>query len=146
MAKYRKIRPPKELAKTMQFYWILSLLFALIVALFAIQNAEAVDIRFLTWQFKDISLVLVILGSAVAGAVILFIVGAMKQVKMAWKIREAEGKIRKLEIELTKLVEEKEHDGSKLKLLETELENLKNSPTDGTGEKEAADKKEAQTC
>ncbi len=120
----------------MQFYWILSLLFALIVALFAIQNAEAVDIRFLTWQFKDISLVLVILGSAVAGALILFIAGAMKQVKIAWKTRETEGRIRKLEIELAKSREEKEHDDNKIELLEIELEGLKKPSDEETKAKE----------
>ena len=59
----------------MQFYWILALVFALIVAIFAIQNASLVDIRFLNWEFADISLVLVILGSAVIGAVIIFYFG-----------------------------------------------------------------------
>ncbi|MGI6553721.1 MAG: LapA family protein [Clostridia bacterium] len=87
----------------MQFYWILALVFALIVAIFAIQNASLVDIRFLNWEFADISLVLVILGSAVIGAVIIFILGSFKQIGLIWKLKEAEGRIKKLESELQQL-------------------------------------------
>lgn len=70
-------------------------------------------------------MVLVILGSAVAGAFILFILSTMKQVKMAWKIRDIEGKVRKLETELVNTKEEKEEKENKLRLLEEEIEQLK---------------------
>lgn len=88
-----------------QVYWITALLFALIVAIFAIQNAEVVNIRFLGWQFQNISLVLVILGSASAGALFLFILGTIKQLSLALKLKEAENKIRKLENQLKELQE-----------------------------------------
>ncbi|WP_366924964.1 lipopolysaccharide assembly protein LapA domain-containing protein [Metallumcola ferriviriculae] len=63
----------------MQFYLVSALLFALLVAIFAVQNTELVTINFLAWQFKEISLVLVILGSSVIGAVFLFFLGMVKQ-------------------------------------------------------------------
>lgn len=94
------------MSELIQLYWIVALFFALLVAVFALQNAEAVDIRFLAWQFKDISLVLVIFGSAVIGALFLFLVSTIKQLTMVLKMRDAEGKIRKLEKELTHLKEE----------------------------------------
>lgn len=90
-----------------QVYWITALLFALLVSIFAIQNAEVVNIRFLGWQFQNISLVLVILGSASAGALLLFILGTIKQLSLALKLKEAEGKIRKLENQLKELQETK---------------------------------------
>lgn len=90
-----------------QVYWITALLFALIVAIFAIQNAEVVNIRFLGWQFQNISLVLVILGSASAGALFLFILGTIKQLSLVLKLKEAENKIRKLEHQLKELKETK---------------------------------------
>lgn len=86
------------------------MLFALIVAVFAIQNAEVVNIRFLTWQFQNISLVLVILGSAAIGALLLFILGTIKQVSMTLKLKDAEGKIRKLENQLKELQELQERE------------------------------------
>lgn len=107
------------------------MLFALLVALFAIQNADFVNIRFFAWQFQGISLVLVILGSAVAGAFIIFVAGAMKQFKMAWKIRDTEGKVRKLETELTKVKEEKEDEENKLQFLQKEFEQLKKALDEG---------------
>jgi putative membrane protein len=89
-------------------YWIVALLFALIVAVFAIQNAAVVNIRFLSWQFQNISLVLVILGSTAVGALLFFILGTIKQVTMTLKLRDAEGKIRKLEAQLKELQEQQQ--------------------------------------
>ncbi|HHW08115.1 MAG TPA: LapA family protein [Clostridia bacterium] len=86
-----------------QVYWVTALLFALMVAVFAVQNAETVNIRLLYWQFQDISLVLVILGSAAVGALLLFILGSIKQFSLMLRLKEAENKIRKLENQLKEL-------------------------------------------
>jgi len=63
----------------MQFYLITALVFALLVAVFAIQNTETVVIQFLAWSFS-ISLVLVILGSAAVGALVLYLFSLVKQI------------------------------------------------------------------
>ncbi|NLC77844.1 MAG: LapA family protein [Clostridia bacterium] len=91
-----------------QVYWIVAFIFALIVAVFAIQNAEVVNIRFLRWQFESISLVLVIIGSAAVGAFLFFILGTIKQVTMTLRLKEAEGKIRKLESQLAELQQQQQ--------------------------------------
>ncbi len=62
----------------MQVYLILALIFALLVAAFAIQNTAVVTINFLFWE-GSISLVLVILGSVAAGALLFFVLGVIKQ-------------------------------------------------------------------
>lgn len=62
----------------MQFYLIFSLIFALLVALFAIQNTMLVVVKFLFWQV-ELSLVLVILGSAAAGALLVLFFNLFKQ-------------------------------------------------------------------
>lgn len=72
----------------MRFYLILGLLFALLVAVFAVQNATLVDIRFLSWEFKKISLALVVLGAAAGGALMVFILSLGREVRHAWRIRE----------------------------------------------------------
>jgi len=62
----------------MQLSLIFALIFALIVAFFAIQNTTVVTIQFLFWQ-SELSLVLVILGSVAAGALLLFFINLIKQ-------------------------------------------------------------------
>ena len=57
----------------MQGYLVSALIFALLVAIFAIQNTTVVVINFLMWEFHT-SLVLVILGSALLGALLYFFI------------------------------------------------------------------------
>lgn len=101
----------------MQFYLILSLLFALIVAIFAIQNSVAVPIRFLFWRYNEAPLVFVIFGSAILGALVIGITGFAKQLKLKLKIREYKHQISKIEEEL-KLLKDK---------------NQQNNPVGGSG-------------
>jgi len=54
-----------------QIYGLLVLIFTLLVAIFAVQNAKPVDIYFLTWKFSQVSLVVVIFASTLAGALIM---------------------------------------------------------------------------
>ncbi|ACX52997.1 hypothetical protein Adeg_1917 [Ammonifex degensii KC4] len=72
----------------MQLVFLLALVFALLVAIFAVQNAVPVDIRFLGWRFSNVSLVLVILGAAVAGALVVFILGVGREWRRSREIRE----------------------------------------------------------
>jgi putative membrane protein len=55
------------------FLLILTLIFALLVAIFTIQNVLPVAINFL-WFRAEVSLVLVILGSVFAGAIIVYLI------------------------------------------------------------------------
>jgi uncharacterized integral membrane protein len=74
--------PPGETGeKGMQGYLVLALIFAIIVALFAVQNTTVVVIKFLVWE-ANISLVLVILGAAAAGAIMLFFIDFLKQISV----------------------------------------------------------------
>jgi len=57
---------------------IASMVFAMVVAIFAIQNSYTVSISFL-WFKAQIPLVLVILGSALAGALIVFLIALWRE-------------------------------------------------------------------
>lgn len=103
----------------MQLYLVSALIFALIVAIFAVQNTTMVTIAFIIWQFK-ISLVLVILGAAAIGAFCVFMVGSFKNIGVWRKHRELEGKnkllndkIKSLEEQINQLKEKEENDGGK---------------------------------
>jgi len=77
-----------------QTYFIVALLFALSVAVFAIQNTENITIKFLFWQYQGISKVLVILASAAVGAVIVLFLGFWWHFKKAIYIRQLESEIK----------------------------------------------------
>lgn len=64
----------------MQFVMVITLVFAVFVAIFALQNAYPVTVHFLDWQFEA-SLALVILISALAGAVLFGISGLVRQAR-----------------------------------------------------------------
>lgn len=87
----------------MQFYVILGLLFSLAVAIFAVQNSTSVDVKFLAWGFNDISLVLVIISSAVGGALITLLFSLPKQLRNVMKVNELTTKNQKLTAEVEKL-------------------------------------------
>jgi len=57
---------------------VLSLVCALLIAVFALQNAAAVAIRFF-WITTDVPLVLVILGSALGGSLITLLLAVWRQ-------------------------------------------------------------------
>ena len=82
----------------MQFYILLALVFALLVAIFALQNASPVGVQFFFWKL-DISLVLIILGSAVLGAVTMFLLGLARERRQAWEISQLRQEIQTLKKE-----------------------------------------------
>lgn len=84
------------------FTLVLALICALLVALFAVQNARPVAVAFLTWR-SEVSLVLIILGAAALGAVAAFLLGTLKLVQQRRTIREANQRAQRLESELERL-------------------------------------------
>ncbi len=88
-----------KMSKT-QFYFVLGLLFAVLVAIFALQNTESVDIKFLAWHFTAISKVLVILVSTIVGALVVLFLGFSWQLKRYLYIRRLEGEVESLKKEL----------------------------------------------
>lgn len=102
----------------MQLLLIFALIFALGVALFAVQNATPVEISFLFYKFQDISLVVVILVSVLTGALIVFLLSLVKQVSFLRKIRSLEKRNEALEKELQQKVEAEKED------VKVDIENL----------------------
>jgi|GEM_PF-1229189 len=85
-----------------QLYFIFGLLFAVLVAVFALQNPQPVDIDFLVWHFTGISKVLVILVSTATGALVVFLLGFSWQLRRYLYIRRLEGEVETLQKELAK--------------------------------------------
>lgn len=70
-----------------QWSLLLSLVFALIVAIFSLANVEEVPVNFLFFE-TSVPLILLILVSAVAGALIVGLYGIFRQYRLQREIRE----------------------------------------------------------
>ena len=65
---------------------LLILLFALFIAVFSIQNASPVLIRLFVWDF-NISLVLIVLGAIVFGAILMTLVASLSSLRLNKEIK-----------------------------------------------------------
>ena len=83
---------------------VLALVFALIVAAFAIQNSLPVTVSFVTWSFQT-SLVIVILGAATFGALAVMSLAVPMQIKARWGLKKALHRQGELEAEAKTLQE-----------------------------------------
>ncbi len=94
----------------MQGTIIFGLIFAILIAIFAIQNASIVALNLLMWKF-EISLAVVVLGSIIFGALVIGIFSYFKQFQLRRKNKNL-----KLEMESLKdKLEDKEEEINKLK-------------------------------
>ncbi|WP_077617992.1 LapA family protein [Bacillus sinesaloumensis] len=84
----------------MRFQWnlILGLLFALIVAIFAVVNVDSVRVNYVFGN-SDIPLILIILGSALLGGLIVGMFGILRQYKQQRQIKRLEKEIATLKNE-----------------------------------------------
>ncbi len=64
----------------------IALLFALVIALFALQNIAPVTVRFLLWEYEA-SLVFVVLGAAGLGAALAFVASLGPRVRQTREMR-----------------------------------------------------------
>ena len=105
----------------MQKNLIITLLFSIFIALFAILNASAVPINFI-FAVVDVSVALVILISASIGAIILYSMGAISKLKARKAIKEKDKMIETLNQELNELKLVKAN-------MEVEMMHSKEQPT-----------------
>ncbi len=101
----------------MQGTIIFGLIFAIIIAIFAIQNASIVALNILMWEF-EISLAVVVLGSIIFGALVIGIFSYFKQFQLKRKNRN-------LKLEIQSLKEELEDVNEKNRKLEAGIDNYK---------------------
>lgn len=82
--------------------FVISLILAVGVAIFAIQNSEPVAVKFFVSEMM-ISQALVILLSAIVGAIIAFSLGLVKQFSMSKNIKGTNKRVIELEVENSSL-------------------------------------------
>lgn len=84
----------------MQVTLIISLIFAIFIALFAAMNGGEVTINLFFWKLENVSQAMVILASAAFGAILVYLSGTMHRLKQSKKVRDLEKKVTSLEKEL----------------------------------------------
>lgn len=77
----------------MQVRFIIALVFSILVTIFALLNAQTIEVNFIFSSVR-LSLALVILGSAAIGALIAALLSAFKQITSMLKIRELEKQLK----------------------------------------------------
>lgn len=99
----------------MQLNIILMLIFAVIIALFAIMNAAVVTVSFLVTEV-EVSLALVIIISALFGAIVVILFDSFKKIKTNKQIKDLNKKVTDSEVQ--KQAKEKELEALKAQLEE----------------------------
>lgn len=80
--------------REVKFQWnlILGLLFALIIAVFAVANVNSVKINYL-FGYTEFPLILIIIGSALLGGLIVGMFGILRQYQLQRKIKKLEKEV-----------------------------------------------------
>ncbi|NQT03213.1 MAG: DUF1049 domain-containing protein [Planctomycetes bacterium] len=76
---------------------IVILLVALVLVLMTVQNPNPVSVQFLSWEAKQVPVIIIILISLLAGIIISSVLGLIKQSKLKDKIRRLQREIEHLE-------------------------------------------------
>lgn len=109
-----------------QLVLVLALVFSLLVAVFAVQNADPVTVHLLTWRF-DTSLVIVILAAAALGAALLALLGVFAQLRLGFLLKSTRGRVGQMQKELTALENERARLQEEVARLDHELRSGRES-------------------
>jgi lipopolysaccharide assembly protein A len=88
------------------FYLILALIFSLLIAIVAIANNDSVTVNYIFGR-SEISLILLILGSAFSGALVMGLISLFRTIRSALALREIRHQKDLLQKKINSLEEEK---------------------------------------
>lgn len=114
------------------FMVIAALIFSLVIALFALANQQPVTVNYFLGQ-TEISAVLLILGSAIGGALVMAMLGVVGRIKIILRLRELRFQYREQQLQLEALQEENRELQDRL---QQSVENEKQAGEAGTVEEE----------
>lgn len=113
---------------------MVALVFAVLLAVFAGQNADPVPVRFLRWE-AAVPLVVITAVTVAAGALLVGILTTFRQVRQSLRMRERQAQIRRLEAELQSSQEARQRLESRIAALEAEIAQLRAAAgTEAAGE------------
>jgi|SRR5690625_32861 len=103
-----------------QTYVIFSIIFIIIISVFAVLNIEVIEVNYLFWRGSS-PLIFVILFSVLLGGILTTVVGSKKYVQLKRKNKQLHEQVALLEIEVDKLKKNQAH--STNKSFKDEMEN-----------------------
>ncbi len=95
-----------ELAMS-QFGVILALIFSLVIAIFALANNQLIIVNYLYGK-TEISAVIVILGAAILGAFVMFLLNMFKQIKTSFHMRSLQSELGESRSQIDELKSERD--------------------------------------
>lgn len=120
----------------MQLLLVAALIFASIVAVFALQNAQTVPIRFFAWE-RETSVAVIALGAAIVGALAAVLAGLIRQVALGLRHRQLKAELGRVQSELDEERETKQALLSELARVQAALQEAEAAPLPA-GERGAA--------
>jgi uncharacterized integral membrane protein len=88
--------------RKLQLYLLVALVFALVIAVLAVQNPGAVTLKFLLWEVPNAPLVTVILGSALGGGIAVLAIDLVRFWKYGTRLRQYAHENQRLKEQLDK--------------------------------------------
>ncbi len=126
------------------FYLILALIFSLLIAIIALANNDTVTVSYLFGRC-DVSLILLILGSAFAGALVVGLFSLFRTIRSAFAFREMRQRQEALQKQVKSLEEEKLFLEAKLSRHSSVPEDEEPLKTEGTETETGQDHKNNQS-
>ena len=84
-----------------QLLVLLALVFAIVIATFAVQNTMPVSVRFLFWQADEVAVSVLVLISAALGAAAILLLGIAREVQWRWRQRNLNQQLRQARLTQT---------------------------------------------
>jgi uncharacterized integral membrane protein len=82
----------------------LALIFAIVIAIFAVQNTTAVDVQFVTFRAQEVAVSVLVLIAAAFGAVVMLLLGTAREASIRWhhravnqQLKHAQARVAQLE-------------------------------------------------
>jgi len=83
--------------------FFLALVFAIIIAIFAVQNVQPVSVSFLFWgPFSTVSSVLVLISAAL-GALVMLLIGMTLETQLRWRMRSQGQQLKQAQAQVAQL-------------------------------------------
>jgi len=72
----------------------LALTFAIVIAIFAVQNTTPVEVTFLTFRADTVAVSVLVLISAALGAAVMLLLGAAREISLRWRHRAVQQQLK----------------------------------------------------
>lgn len=86
-----------------QLIVLLALVFSIVIAIFAVQNTQPVDVRFLGFVAPNVAASVLVLISAAFGAVAMLLFGVAREVPLRWRHRSTSQQLRQAQARVAEL-------------------------------------------